>query len=147
MSILRSETILHSMCLVILAASVSSWSHIPDSKVHGANMGPIWGRQDKFSVEVMAVILGPVWVCTMYSLKCILYWILVLPHRNTCMKRVRWLKRSPHYWPFGGGIHQSTDFPSKGPLMISSLTTWPGLLNNQSSCHNLMRLIAHATSL
>ena len=20
--------------------------HIPDSKVHGANMGPIWGRQD-----------------------------------------------------------------------------------------------------
>ena len=22
------------------------WSMIPDSKVHGANMGPIWGRQD-----------------------------------------------------------------------------------------------------
>ena len=20
--------------------------HIPDSKIHGANMGPIWGRQD-----------------------------------------------------------------------------------------------------
>ena len=20
--------------------------HVPDSKVHGANMGPIWGRQD-----------------------------------------------------------------------------------------------------
>ena len=23
-----------------------SWNIIPDSKVHGANMGPIWGRQD-----------------------------------------------------------------------------------------------------
>ena len=22
------------------------WQHNPDSKVHGANMGPIWGRQD-----------------------------------------------------------------------------------------------------
>ena len=21
-------------------------AHTPDSKVHGANMGPIWGRQD-----------------------------------------------------------------------------------------------------
>ena len=23
-----------------------SWRKTPDSKVHGANMGPIWGRQD-----------------------------------------------------------------------------------------------------
>ena len=23
------------------------WMKIPDSKVHGANMGPIWGRQDQ----------------------------------------------------------------------------------------------------
>ena len=23
-----------------------SWQNYPDSKVHGANMGPIWGRQD-----------------------------------------------------------------------------------------------------
>ena len=22
------------------------WQTVPDSKVHGANMGPIWGRQD-----------------------------------------------------------------------------------------------------
>ena len=22
------------------------WDILPDSKVHGANMGPIWGRQD-----------------------------------------------------------------------------------------------------
>ena len=24
----------------------STWANFPDSKVHGANMGPIWGRQD-----------------------------------------------------------------------------------------------------
>ena len=22
------------------------WSYVPDSKIHGANMGPIWGQQD-----------------------------------------------------------------------------------------------------
>ena len=37
------------MCLNIV--SPSQWllmvkSRFPDSKVHGANMGPIWGRQD-----------------------------------------------------------------------------------------------------
>ena len=24
----------------------AEWVHLPDSKVHGANMEPIWGRQD-----------------------------------------------------------------------------------------------------
>ena len=24
----------------------NTWAPFPDSKVHGANMGPIWGRQD-----------------------------------------------------------------------------------------------------
>ena len=29
-----------NLCLVVIEGS------IPDSKVHGANMGPTWGRQD-----------------------------------------------------------------------------------------------------
>ena len=29
-----------------LKTQVSRFKNIPDSKVHGANMGPIWGRQD-----------------------------------------------------------------------------------------------------
>ena len=35
------------LCIGALAISIDSadWL-IPDSKVHGANMGPIWGRQD-----------------------------------------------------------------------------------------------------
>ena len=39
--------------------------HPPDSKVHGANMGPIWGRQDPGGPHV-----GPmnraIWVCQAY---------------------------------------------------------------------------------
>ena len=26
--------------------TLTNWVNTPDSKVHGANMGPIWGRQD-----------------------------------------------------------------------------------------------------
>ena len=28
------------------ATAAELWQYIADSKVHGANMGPIWGRQD-----------------------------------------------------------------------------------------------------
>ena len=28
------------------------WDNYPDSKVHGANMGPIWGRQDPGGTHV-----------------------------------------------------------------------------------------------
>ena len=28
------------------AGALDLWVTYPDSKVHGANMGPIWGRQD-----------------------------------------------------------------------------------------------------
>ena len=31
---------------LVLGALFSRWQVYPDSKVHGANMGPIWGRQD-----------------------------------------------------------------------------------------------------
>ena len=37
--VMSSSCILRSLC-------ASSWYAVPDSKVHGANMGPIWGRQD-----------------------------------------------------------------------------------------------------
>ena len=42
-------TILAMFCSLLSSqAAITSWcsSDIPDSKVHGANMGPIWGRQD-----------------------------------------------------------------------------------------------------
>ena len=41
---------------------------LPDSKVHGANMGPIWGRQDPGGPHVGPMNLA-IWVEYMYS-KC-----------------------------------------------------------------------------
>ena len=34
------------LCIVGVWLPVAPFSNIPNSKVHGANMGPIWGRQD-----------------------------------------------------------------------------------------------------
>ena len=39
----------HGCVLLCFRCVTTSWvsiGYIPDSKVHGANMGPIWGRQD-----------------------------------------------------------------------------------------------------
>ena len=37
-------------------------SYVPDSKVHGANMGPIWGRQDPGGPHVGPMNFG-IWDC------------------------------------------------------------------------------------
>ena len=46
----------HQLILSPNVTSSAYWNHgidasnyktVPDSKVHGANMGPIWGRQDR----------------------------------------------------------------------------------------------------
>ena len=45
-----------------------TWNDFPDSKIHGANKGPIWGRQDpggphvgpmNFAIWVMMVCSDP----------------------------------------------------------------------------------------
>ena len=68
----------YQWCMPLYASTVAWWCHdmetlssllvfvrgipIPDSKVHGANMGPIWGRQDPAGPHV-----GPmnfvIWYC------------------------------------------------------------------------------------
>ena len=35
---------------------------IPDSKVHGANMGPVWGRQDPGGPHVGPMLSGMIMV-------------------------------------------------------------------------------------
>ena len=44
---------------IIIAAGLEG--HFPDSKVHGANMGPIWGRQDPGGPHVGSMNLA-IWV-------------------------------------------------------------------------------------
>ena len=39
----------------------SHWKGYPDSKVHGANMGPTWGRQDPAGPHVSPMNLA-IWV-------------------------------------------------------------------------------------
>ena len=40
----------------------------PDSKVHGANMGPIWGRQDPGGPHVGPMNFA-IWVCLQMNTK------------------------------------------------------------------------------
>ena len=43
----RSSSIVIDQALRQTSGNTRWWRHhVPDSKVHGANMGPIWGRQD-----------------------------------------------------------------------------------------------------
>ena len=58
----------------------------PDTKVHGANMGPIWGWQDPGGPRVGPIDLA-IWV--VYPLNMMATWLF------------------PHYWPFVRGIHRS----------------------------------------
>ena len=46
----------------------------PDNKVHGANMGPIWGRQDLGGPHVGPMNFA-IWVCMYMERKCVLEWI------------------------------------------------------------------------
>ena len=49
---------------------------IPDSKVHGANMGPIWGRQDPGGPHVGPMNLA-VWEHGACTLQAIVTWVQV----------------------------------------------------------------------
>ena len=68
-----------------------NWQNCPDSKVHGANMGPIWGRQDPGGPHVGPVNFA-IWVNNddledylelqwMFSCHCLmLIWYLIYAH-------------------------------------------------------------------
>ena len=85
--------------------------NLPDSKVHGANMGPIWGRQDPGGPHVGPMNFA-IWV------------IVAKPHDDI----IKW-KHFPHNWSFERKIHQSpVDSPHKGQwcgtLMFSFICAW-----------------------
>ena len=46
----RSE--IQTVTVIVLYFPFPASVNIPDSKVHGANMGPIWGRQDSVGPHV-----------------------------------------------------------------------------------------------
>ena len=47
-----------------ISSTLDTYVNVPDSKVHGANMGPIWGRQDPGGAHIGPmnfVIWGSMW--------------------------------------------------------------------------------------
>ena len=53
----------------MIASSKILWDAVSDSKVHGANMGPIWGRQDPGGPHVGPMIFA-IWGCFSLSEHC-----------------------------------------------------------------------------
>ena len=103
----------------------------PDSEVHGANMGPIWDRQDPGGPHVGPMNFA-IWVCTVQtvlSLKLILYCNLsitvtshecfgVSNHRQQLTKpNSKANTKAPQYWPCVRRIRRSVGSPHKGPVM------------------------------
>ena len=71
----------------------------PDSKSHGANMGPIWGRQDPGGPHVCPMNFA---ICV--ALRWPLFWVFQWYEHEDIMI---W-SRFPHYPYFMRGIHQSS---------------------------------------
>ena len=85
------------------------WHHNPDSKVHGANMGPTWGWQDPGGPHVSPMDLA-IWEITHKLTTCI------VQANNKNIKAL-------HDWPCVRGIHRwSVDSPHKGPVMQKAFT-------------------------
>ena len=94
---------------ILLAPSWSEFTtrkrfnwHAPDSKVHGANMGPIWGRQEPGGPQVGPMNLSRSWITLTRGImeeKCNMQWAK-LYYRNVSNK----IQDSHHYivniWTF-----------------------------------------------
>ena len=50
---------------------------VPDNKVHGANTGPIWGKQDQFEIDqsICEILWNTIWI-----------WYFILHEINNMMK-------------------------------------------------------------
>ena len=58
-----------------------TWKHFPDSKVHGANMGPIWGRHDPGGPNVGPMNFA-IWVFALLVFCEMIHWSLVDPSKR-----------------------------------------------------------------
>ena len=124
-----------------------------NSKVHGANMGPIWGRQDPGGPHVGPMNFA-IWevfwdrrvVLPRYQGIDYSRWSIT-PHLGTSIHYrtikthddvIKW-KHFPRHWPFVRGIHRSpVNSPYKGQwrgaLMFSLICVWAsGWANNRDA--------------
>ena len=100
----RNKELLQEVC----TTEWSTWKEqtmslrYPDSKVHGANMGPTWGRQDPGGPHVGHVNLA-IWVCTLFCCGPFGWgygfsfrWILRI--QFSIYSRASFSKKTPYYW-------------------------------------------------
>ena len=69
---------------------------VPDSKVHGANMGPIWGRQDPAgpNVDPMNLAVWGVLLCVIANPYPNINYGLTLTENIDCIDRIRiWVNK------------------------------------------------------
>ena len=80
-----------------MSASISSYTallHYPDSKIHGANMGPTWGRQDPGGAHGghvnLSIWIGHALTALLLWSKQYLLWITIwVFHRNAYILSLR----------------------------------------------------------
>ena len=100
------------VCTTQIAYDIHSLQTCPDSKVHWANMGPIWGRQDPGSPHVGPMNLA-IWVenCKMVW-KALVYLILrvqdlLVPHRTKLSCNPKGCQQKINISLFSTGIGRS----------------------------------------
>ena len=104
----------------------------PDSKVHGANMGPTWGRQDPGGSHVGHMNLA-IWV------------VLKMPISPECITspQILWSLKM-HSWSIGMrrvipssciGNHQSKISTDWSYFLVSLLNTWFIVVRYVALCH------------
>ena len=113
----------------------------PDNKVHGANMGPIWGRQDPGGSHVGPMNFA-IWIY--HGINSTGSW---LETYNTYHDDVIKRKHFSRYWPFVQGIHRSlVNSPYKGQWRRGLIFLWSALwincwVNNREGgdlrCHHV----------
>ena len=134
----------------------------PDSKVNGANVGPIWGRQAPGGPHVGPMNLA-FWVFlaggasqlphNTVILDCRSGWWNETHHHSSLLNGIlhddviKW-KHFPRYWPFVWGTHRSpVDSPHKGQwrgaLMFSLICVWINSWINNRDAGDLRRHRAH----
>ena len=146
-----------------------SWKNIPDSNVHGANMGPTWVLPapdgphvgpTNLAIRDVLCWLHEVWFSTVKALVgwldgllvvrlfgwfvgWLAVWLVISRHDDV----IKW-KHFPRNWPFVRGIHRfPVNSPHKGrwrgALMFSLICVWINGWVNNGEAGDLRRYRAH----
>ena len=120
---LRDSSALERHNLLSMAALLKGFVNInPDSKVHGANMGPIWGRQDPGEPHVGPMNFAIREGCHNLNLRCYQWWQITTAtfgsgiwwsHDGPCFSR----ETNNYLSPYHNQLHQQIELFTSGKIM------------------------------